>query len=40
MISQIQIEEIPYSNIIVGLLTLNEFIVFGDDVDGGGVWTN
>ena len=35
MIPQIQIGDIPPSNVVVGLLSLYKLVVFCDDVDGG-----
>ena len=37
VVAYIEVEEIPDSYVIIGLHSLDELVVLGDDVDGGGV---
>ena len=34
MVAQVQVENVPNANIVVGLLSFDKLIVFSDDVDG------
>lgn len=40
VIPQVQVEEVPKTDIVVGLLALDELIMLRDDVDGGGMRTD
>lgn len=37
MVPQVDVRDVPPADIVVGLLSLDELIVFGDDVDGCGM---
>lgn len=37
MVAQIQVEDVPDADVIVGLLPFDELVVLGDDMDGGGM---
>ena len=40
MVSEVEVEKIPYSEIVISLLSLHDLIVFSDGVDGGWMGTD